>query len=85
MTTRSLVVTEIWLTLGWGFLFPGAGSHNSQRGFDVTVEKSGQNSSGKRGTNVQQSRSNVHISPKDPLPQLPPNTKSLEPTNVMVW
>ena len=38
-------------SLGGGrdFSFPGAGSYDSQEGFDFTVEKSGQNGSGRRG------------------------------------
>jgi len=61
----------------------GAGSYDSQEGFDFTVEKSGQNGSGKRGENVQQFKSNAQISLKYLVDQ-PPKIKSLEPTNVMV-
>jgi len=85
MVMRSPVVTETCLSLGRGFSFPGAGSYDSQKGFDFTVEKSGQNGSGKRGANVQQFKSNAQISLKYLLGDLPPTTKSLEPINVMVW
>ncbi len=35
---RSPVVTETWPHLGGGLLSPGAGSYDSQRGFDITAE-----------------------------------------------
>jgi hypothetical protein len=85
MMIRSPVVTETWESLGGGFTFPGAGSYDSQKGFDFTVEKYGQNGPGKRGANVQQSKSNAQISLKLLPVFWPPKTKSLEPTNVMVW
>jgi hypothetical protein len=84
MMIRSPVVTETWEYLGGGFTFPGAGSYDSQKGFDFTVEKYGQ-SPGKRGANVQQFKSNAQISFKYPVLSEPPKTKSLEPTNDMVW
>jgi len=62
MMIRSPVVTETWESLGGGFIFPGAGSYDSQKGFDFTVEKYGQNGPGKRGANVQQFKSNAQIS-----------------------
>ena len=84
MMIRSPVVTETLPALGRGFSFPGAGSYDSQKGFDFTVEKSGQNSSGKQGTNVQQFKSNAQISFKRLSVVRPPKTKSLEPTKVIV-
>jgi hypothetical protein len=39
MMIRSPVATETWPALGRGFSFPGAGSYDSQKGFDSTVEK----------------------------------------------
>jgi hypothetical protein len=63
-----------------GFSFPGAGSYDSQKGFDFTVEKYGQNGLGKRVANVQEFKSNyAQISFKRLL------ANSLEPTNVMEW
>jgi hypothetical protein len=85
MMIRSPVVTETWLALGRGFSFPGAGPYDSQNGFDFTVEKSGQNGSGKRGENVQQFKFNAQMSLKRKLAVRPPKKKSLEPINVMVW
>ena len=84
MMIRSPVVTETWESLGGGFIFPGAGSYDSQKGFDFTVEKYGQNGPGKRGANVQQFKSNAQISFKRPMWDWPPKMKSLEPTNDMV-
>jgi hypothetical protein len=86
MMIRSPVVTETWPDLGRGFSFPGAGSYDSQKGFDLTIGKSGQNGSGKRGANVQQFKSNAQISfiNKRLSAVRPPKTKSLEPTKVMV-
>jgi hypothetical protein len=40
MMIRSPVVTETWPALGRGFSFPGAGSYDSQKGCEFTVEKS---------------------------------------------
>jgi hypothetical protein len=77
MMIRSPVVTETWPALGRGFSSPGAGSYDSQKGFDFTVESSGQNGSGKRGANVQQVKSNAQISFKHPFWDMPPKTKSL--------
>ena len=45
MMIRSAVVTETRMPLGRGFSFPGAGSYDSQKGNDFTVEKSGQHDS----------------------------------------
>jgi hypothetical protein len=85
MMIWSPAAIETWLALGRGFSSPGAGSYDSQKGFDFTVEKSGQNGSGKRGANVQHFKSNAQISFKRLPADQPPKTKSLEPTNVMVW
>jgi hypothetical protein len=85
MMIRSPVVTKTCPALGAGFSFPSAGSYDSQEGFDFTVEKSGQIGSRKRGVNIQQFKSNAQISFKDLLADLPPKTKSLEPTNAMAW
>ena len=85
MMIRCPVVTEMGAALGRGFFFPDMGSYDSQKGFDFTVKKSGQNGSGRRGANVQQSKSNAQISFKYLLAVRPPKTKSLEPINVMVW
>ncbi len=41
MMIRSPVVTETCPPLERGFLSPGAGSYDSQRGFDFTAEVSG--------------------------------------------
>jgi hypothetical protein len=38
MMIRLAVVTETGAALGRGFSFPGAGSYDSQKGFDFTVE-----------------------------------------------
>jgi hypothetical protein len=82
---RSPVVTETRADLERGFSFPGAGSYDSQKGFDFTVEKSGQNGSVKRGGNVQEFKSNAQISLKRLSPVRPPKMKSLDPTNARVW
>src|SRR6266404_4106897 len=62
-----------------GFPSPGAGSYNSQRGFDFTAGISSKNGSWKRGENVQRFRSSAQISLKCPPPIPPPKTKRLEP------
>ena len=85
MMIRSPVVTETWPDRGEGFLFPGVGSYNSQTGFDVTVDISGQKESGKLGGNVQRFKSNAQISLKNLLAVRPPKTKSFASTNVTVW
>jgi hypothetical protein len=86
MMIRWPVVTETCPALGGGFSFPGGGSYDSQKGLEFTVEQYSQIDARKRGVNVQQSKSNAQISFKNLFwADLPPKTKSLEPTNVMPW